>query len=344
MKAQGAWAMGGLAVLGLAAAWGVAQRGPETGADAVVVLEAVRKDVQSVRYEDAAHAVELRPREGVGDGAVWVKTVTKAAPAGAGAVDAGLPDAGESEAPDAGTGAPPPTPPDRELPGNELAQALFRRFSPLSAARGLGVVEPAKLPELGLDAPERALVVGLRDGEVRWEVGASTLGLTSPYLRDPRTGKVYLLGGGIITDLDAGATRLVDRRLHTFSSQDYDGVRVTRGGRTRTFQVSRGEPGSPARFLDEAGKADDFARNWHDRLFRLVTAELLGRGEAPPGGEPEVGLRVEYFRGKAALGHVEMAFTKDAGWARTEFTAGWARLTGNLVGLEQEADRVLEVH
>jgi hypothetical protein len=342
MKAQGAWAMGGLAALGLAAAWGVAQRAPETGSDAVVVLEAGRKDVQSIRYEDAVHAVELRPREGAGDGAVWVKTVTKAAPEGAAAADAGLPDAGVAEAADAGTAAPPA--PDRELPGNELAQSLFRRFSPLSAARGLGVVESAKLPELGLDSPQRALVVGLRSGEVRWEVGASTLGLTSPYLREPRTGRVYLLGGGIITDLDAGASRLVDRRLHAFNAQEYDSLRVTRGGRTRTFQVSRGEPGSPVRLLDDSGKADDFARNWHDRLFRLATAELLGRGEAPAGGEPEIGVRVDYFRGKTSLGHVEVAFAKDAGWARTEFTAGWARLTGNLVGLEQEADRVLEVH
>jgi hypothetical protein len=338
MKAQGAWAMGGLAVLGLAAAWGVAQRAPEAGSDAVVVLEAGRKDVQSIRYEDAVHAVELRPREGAGDGAVWVKAVSKAAPAGA--ADAGVPDAGVAAAADAGTAA--PQPPDRELPGNELAQALFRRFSPLSAARGLGVVESAKLPELGLDSPQRSLAVGLRDGEVRWEVGASTLGLTSPYLRDPRTGKVYLLGGGIITDLDAGGARLVDRRLHAFNTQDYDGLRVTRGGRTRAFQVSRGEPGSPVRLLDDAGKLDDFARNWHDRLFRLATAELLGRGEAPAGGEPEVGVRVDYFRGKTALGYVEVAFTKEAGWARTEFTAGWARLTGNLLGLEQEADRVLE--
>jgi hypothetical protein len=136
----------------------------------------------------------------------------------------------------------------------------------------------------------------------------------------------------------------VDRRLHTFTGQDFDGLRITRGGRTRTFQVSRGEPGSPVRLLDDAGKADDFARNWHDRLFRLATAELLGRGEPPAGGEPKVGLRVDYLRGKTELGHVEVAFTQDAGWARTEYTAGWARLTGNLVGLEQEADRVLEVH
>jgi hypothetical protein len=334
MKARGAWSMGALAAAGLAAAYGAWQREPEATAEAVVVLEAGRKDVQRVRYEDATRFVEVRPREGAGEGAVWVRVGTKDAPPGAAAtVDAGMPDAGVDAAPAAKV-------PERELPGNDLAQKLLQRFSPLRATRALGALEPSKLEELGLSAPTRRLTVGLRSGEVAWDVGASSLGLTSPYLREGKDGKVYLLGGGIISDLDAGQARLVDRRLHAFTAQDYDALVVTKGERTRSFRASPPQ-GGPGRLVDEQGAQDDFARNWHDRLWRLAAGELLGRDELPPEGAPAPAFRVDYARGGAAVGHVEVAFLKGAVWARTEYTAGWAKLGGALEGLEQEAERVL---
>ena len=342
MKARGAWSMGALAAVGLAAAYGAWQREPEATAEAVVVLEAGRKDVQKVRYEDATRFVELRPREGAGEGAVWVRVGSKEAPPGtmqdakgappdAGTADAGTPDAGA---------ATPPKVPERELPGNDLAQKLFQRFSPLRATRALGALEPSKLEELGLSSPARKLTVVTRNGEVAWDVGASSLGLTAPYLRDGKDGRVYLLGGGIVSDLDAGQARLVDRRLHTFTAQDYDALTVTRGALKRVFQASPPQ-GGPAKLVDEAGKQDDFARNWHDRLWRLAAGELLGQGEVPADGAPEVAFRVEYARGSTVLGHAEVAFLKGAVWARTEYTAGWAKLGGTLDGLEQEAERVL---
>ncbi|MBM4378184.1 MAG: hypothetical protein FJ086_02620 [Deltaproteobacteria bacterium] len=342
MKARGAWSMGALAAVGLAAAYGAWQREPESTAEAVVVLEAGRKDVQRVRYEDAARFVELRPREGAGEGAVWVRVGTREAPPGAQpqGVDAGTPGAG---APDAGTEAAAAAAakvPERELPGNDLAQKLFQRFSPLRATRALGALEPAKLEELGLASPTRRLLVGLRSGEVAWDVGASSLGLTSPYLRDGKDGKVYLLGGGIISDLDAGQARLVDRRLHTFTAQDYDALVVTKSERKRAFRATSPQ-GGPGRLVDAQGTADDFARNWHDRLWRLAAGELLGRDETPPEGPPTVALRLDYARSGSPLGHVEVAFEKSAAWARTEYTAGWVKLSGALEGLEQEAERVL---
>ena len=335
MKARGAWSMGALAAVGLAAAYGAWQREPDAAAESVVVLEAVRKDVQRVRYEDATRFVELRPREGAGEGAVWVRVGTKEAPPGVPQVDAGTADGGTGAEVAAAQKVP-----ERELPGNDLAQKLFQRFSPLRATRALGVLEAGKLEELGLSSPSRKLTVGLRSGEVAWDVGASSLGLTSPYLREGKDGRVYLLGGGIVSDLDAGQARLVDRRLHTFTAQDYDALVVTKGERARRFRASPPQ-GGPGRLVDEQGTADDFARNWHDRLWRLAAGELLGRDEVPAEGAPEVAFRVDYARGGAAVGHAEVAFGKGAVWARTEYTAGWVKLGGALEGLEQEAERVL---
>ena len=335
MKASGAWSMGALAAVGLAAAYGAWQREPEATAEAVVVLEAGRKDVQKVRYEDASRFVEVRPREGAGEGAVWVRVGNKEAPPGqpGAAPDAGSPDAGVA-------GVPAAKVPERELPGNDLAQKLLQRFSPLSATRALGVLEPSKLEELGLSSPVRKLTVTLRGGEVAWDVGASSLGLTSPYLREGKGGKVYLLGGGIISDLDAGQSRLVDRRLHTFTAQDYDTVTVTKDGYRRVFQATPPQ-GGPGRLVDEQGKQDDFARNWHDRLWRMAAGELLGQGEQPADGAPTVAFRVEYARSGAVLGHAEVAFLGGNVWARTEYTAGWAKLGGAIEGLAQEAEKLL---
>ena len=82
------------------------------------------------------------------------------------------------------------------------------------------------------------------------------------------------------------------------------------------------------------------AKNWHDALWRLFPAELLGKGEEPAGGKANVLLRVDYYDGKsqrrldrdrprrrAAAAHVGRgAAPPGEMYARTEHTAGWAKL------------------
>lgn len=244
---------------------------------------------------------------------------------------------------DAGTPASPaPVPPPRELRGNDVALKLFSRLIPLRAQRDLGVLDEKKLDEIGLAKTERGLTLTL-DGTPRtFRVATPASGWGPPYLQRTSDGHVFLLGPSVLTDLEAAASRLVDRRLHTFDVDGFDRVVITTGSTSRAFAASGKPPGavqlSP---VDAPGTPDDFARNWHDRLWRLTPVEFLGRGEAPPGPAPTPAFRVEYQRGGKAVGELSMAKTPDGSWyARTEFTPGWARMGGGLELLAEDAAKL----
>ncbi|CAM4435691.1 hypothetical protein [Corallococcus exiguus] len=244
---------------------------------------------------------------------------------------------------DAGTPASPaPVPPPRELRGNDVALKLFSRFAPLRAQRDLGVLDDKKLDEIGLAKTERGLTLTLDGTPKTFRLATPASGWGAPYLQRTTDGHVFLLGPGLLPDLEAAASRLVDRRLHTFDVDGFDHIVISTGTTSRAFVASGKSPGavqlSP---VDAPGTPDDFARNWHDRLWRLTPVELLGRGEAPPGPAPTPAFRVEYQRGGKPVGELSMAKTPDGSWyARTEFTAGWTRMGGGLELLAEDAAKL----
>ncbi|RKH39249.1 hypothetical protein, partial [Corallococcus sicarius] len=189
---------------------------------------------------------------------------------------------------DAGTpaiaGTPAPVPPPRELRGNDVAQKLFARFAPLRAQRELGVLEAQKLEELGLARTGRLLTLTLDGAQKVFRLAAPASGWGPPYLQRVADGQVFLLGPSLLPDLEAAASRLVDRRMHTFDVDGFDRVVITSGATSRAFVASGKPPGAVQLAPVETPTApDDFARNWHDRVWRLTPVELLGRGESPPG-------------------------------------------------------------
>ncbi|NRD53985.1 hypothetical protein [Corallococcus exiguus] len=244
---------------------------------------------------------------------------------------------------DAGTPASPaPVSPPRELRGNDVALKLFSRFAPLRAQRDLGVLDDKKLDEIGLAKTERGLTLTLDGTPKTFRLATPASGWGAPYLQRTTDGHVFLLGPGLLPDLEAAASRLVDRRLHTFDVDGFDHLVISTGTTSRAFAASGKPPGavqlSP---VDAPSTPDDFARNWHDRLWRLTPVELLGRGEAPPGPAPTPAFRVEYQRGGKPVGELSMAKTPDGSWyARTEFTAGWTRMGGGLELLAEDAAKL----
>ncbi|RKG52038.1 hypothetical protein D7X30_35040 [Corallococcus sp. AB011P] len=307
-----------------------------------------------------AHASEAGALAGASDagraaldaGALARATSDAGSPANAGANTGSLPavsDGGTqtgalaNASSDAGTPASPaPVPPPRELRGNDVALKLFSRFAPLRAQRDLGVLDDKKLEEIGLAKTERGLTLTL-DGTPRtFRLATPASGWGAPYLQRTSDGHVFLLGPGLLPDLEAASSRLVDRRLHTFDVDGFDHIVISTGTTSRAFVASGKPPGavqlSP---VDAPGTPDDFARNWHDRLWRLTPVEFLGRGEAPPGPAPTPAFRVEYQRGGKAVGELSMAKTPDGSWyARTEFTPGWTRMGGGLELLADDAAKL----
>lgn len=309
MRTRGVVLQGVLAALGLAAACYVWRREPPSLPGEVVVLDAPRRALERVHYEDASTQVELF-REGPGDGELWLRLGTK---------------------------------PGRELRANETAEQLFSRFAPLRATRSLGVLDAKTLTEVGLKDTPRKLVVTLAGHAHAFTLAASAIGWGSPYLRSEADGHVFLLGPSLLPDLE-NATRLVERTLHTFTSSDFDSLTVTRERTARTFLV-RVRSQHPAELVPQEtpGVPDETARKWHERVWLLAPAQadFLGRGEAPPGGPPQELFRVDYRRGNAPLGQLTVARGASGDlYARTEHTAGWARLPPWADSLIQETENV----
>ena len=205
MTGRGAAIQGGLAVVGLLVAHFTWQREPERAPGAVAVIDATKTELSRIRYEDEFGSLELK--RGTGDGpVVWLHQVTT-----------------KSETKPNPHGPPEKPDPkaegkriDRELGGSDGAVKLIDQFAPMLSPRAFGVLDAAKLKELGLDAPKRKLEVTVK-GEVRkYEIGqpGTTTGGES-FVRDLRDNRVYLMPRGMLSQLQSSSS-LIDRKLHGF--------------------------------------------------------------------------------------------------------------------------------
>ncbi len=339
MKASSAAFNGALAVAGLVAAYTTWQRPKETVSnDNVVVLEATKKTLGRIRYEDGARVLEVFQAEDTK--AVWLRTeviptpLTRISWEKSAAFDGGLP-------PDGGAlGEPvvagPPVPP-RELKGNERADALLLRFTPFEAVRALGKLPADKQKELGLEGSTRKLTVTV-SGQARvFLVSTPQPGMIGSYLRDEKDGAVYLLTGSLLSELEPSSQALVDRRLHTFRAPEFDELVIGYDDKKHAFLQKDAEIPQTMKLMAKQtpDKPDDLVRNWHDKVWnRLIVTEVLGKGELPKGGAPKVELRIDYLARGAGKGFIELGKSGGELWARTENTASW-------VGLHTGTDDVI---
>ncbi len=343
MKARGAAIQGTLALVGLAAAYATWQRQPEKGASGdVIVLDLGRNDLERVRYQDGPKLVELARRSESSEDGLWIHLATRDSLS-----DGGL------AAPDGGVVAassPEPKVPDRDVRGNEQAEKLFDKFTPLRATRALGVLDDAKRRELGLESSKKHLEIFARGGKrSSYVVAVSALGAGVPYLQSEQDKRVYLLGSPIASDLDSASTRLVDRRLHTFKPNDYDSLVLKIDDKQRELVQISPEGTQPQKLASKKtpNKPDDFARNWHDKIWRLVVTEVLGKSEVPASGEPKVAIRIDYRRRGKAVGWIEVSQPRTASsgpvpemFARTEHTAGWVKVHAVGEDLAKEGKKI----
>jgi hypothetical protein len=320
---------GGLAAVGLIAAFVTWQRDPERAPGEAIVIDAPKNDVSRIRFEDDENFNILgleRRREG-GEDVVWLHLEEKARPK-------------QPEKP--GDPAPPPTPPStppRDVRGNADAVRLADRFAPLVSPRAFGVLDKAKLPELGLDEPKRHLEVVVRGETRKYDIGIAMHAQNGEaFLRDARDQRIYLMPRGLLGELGNGK-RLVDPRLHTFDSKEFDRVVVSAGGKKRELVHVGRENFSTEGYASAKtpDKRDQMAKNWHDSLWRTFPMEVLGKDELPKGGKLKTGLRVEYFEKGKSVGWLEVARLESDGssssndandllYARSEHTVGWTHL------------------
>jgi hypothetical protein len=318
---------GGLAALGLLAAQLTWTREPERAPGEATVIDASKADVARVRFEDDDNVLGLERRSEAGEPTAWLHLEPKAkkvAPA------------------KQGDPPPPPTPPSappRDVRGNADALRLLDKFSPLVSPRAFGVIDAAKLKELGLEAPTRHLEVVVRGDTRKYDVGVALNAQNGEaFLRDARDGRVYLMPRQMLSELSNGK-RFIDPRLHTFDTKEFDRIAVQVGGKRKEF-VHLGRENfatdayAPAKTPD---KRDQGVKNWADMVWRTFPMEVLGKGEQPKDGTLKIGVRVDYTEKGQPVGWIEVARLEGAGatasesvadnvFARTEHSVGWSRL------------------
>jgi hypothetical protein len=328
---------GGLAALGLLTAHFTWQREPERAPGDVTVIDVGKNDLGPVRYEDDKMVVDLQRRREGGEDGVWLHLVEKPP-----AKPEPKPDAKADPAAGKMTPPEPPVPetPPRDVRGNEAATKALEQFAPLRSPRAFGVLDAAKLKELGIDGSPKKLSVTAR-GVTRDYVIGQPVG--SPggeaFMRDIKDGRVYLMPRGLASDLQGIMGKMVDRRFHAFMPPDFDRIALTVNGKRKEFAHVGKDKGPAAQFapVDKLDKPDGMAKNWHDTMWRAFPMEVLGKGEVPKEGTPKVSVRVDYFDGKKNIGWMELGKVTVPGanpgsnasgelLARTEHSAGWLRL------------------
>jgi hypothetical protein len=311
---------GGLAVAALVAAYLTWQRSPELAPDEVVVIDAAKNDLVSARFDDQEKHT-------------WVELSRSADDAGP-FITVHL---GPQEQPMPGKDAPPKKTPERLVRGSDAADKLFASLAPLRGTRSLGNLSSGKLKDLGIDAAKKRLSLVLRNGKRSFSMTAAPAGGSEPYLRDEQSGQVYLVARSTLSDFQAAASILPERRLHAFKLDEADHLTVTMGTVHREFVVSHGESGVVLAPVASPSKADSAFKTWHDRAFSAWPVEVLGKDEVPAEGTPLVELRIDYSARGHRLGFLEIAkgatvasnaeSTKTALFARSERTLGWFKLS-----------------
>lgn len=366
----------GVAAVALAVAAVVWLRPPPQGVPGEFpVARLARGDVKAIHWDDGSHRVDVW-RGPEPDRTVWVRIGTSPSLV---APDAGAPrdggvsgpggraDAGASSRPDAGVRArgdggvsdvlrairDAPPPPDRNLRGNETAEQLLERVSPPMATRDLGTASAERRADLGLEASSKRLQLDTRPGaDAGIGLGSASIpgvvfpfvvstpqGASGAYLLAP-DGHLWLVHDSLIQDLSAASSRLVDRRLHAFRSDEPDGLQLQLDGRTRSFVVRKAQGSTRVAPAEAPDAPSPEATAWADRVWKLAPLEVLGAGETPREGTPVPALRVEYLRARKALGFLELARAGNEWFARTEHTAGWVRLPPQASSVREQAERL----
>jgi hypothetical protein len=332
---------GGLAALGLITAHLTWQREPERAPGEVTVIDAGKNDLGKVHFEDDVNAVDFQRKSEGGETAVWVHLVEKpkAPPAPK--------DPKKAEAMSETPPTPPANPP-RDVRGSDVAVKLMDQLAPLRSPRAFGILDAAKLKELGFEGSKRKLTITAKGDTREYTIAQPPgNGILEAFMRDQRDGRVYLMPHGVLGDLMA-SSRLVDKKLHGFEPIEFDRLVITVGGKSRELVQTHRENIQTAQLASPKtpDKPDQMAKNWHDLLWRSFAMDVLGAGEVPKEGAPTPVGKVEYFDGKKSLGYIEIAKppehsvqqTDPSGnrttmYARTERTAGWVKLhvSGTLI-------------
>ncbi len=177
----------------------------------------------------------------------------------------------------------------------KFAEALGR-FCPWMALRDLGDPGAEKKQEFGLAGGQDRLVLKFGSSQKSFRVGTTAYGSQDRYVEDEESGRVYLVRGQDLRDLEHPKSRFMERNFHGFERERIARVRVQAGERSAEI-VPVLEAGKIKGWADAGSPAEpkDGLRNWMQRYFTLRFSDYVKpEGDAetmecsPPPGAEEV--------------------------------------------------------
>lgn len=273
-------------------AWRMAHRVVEKqgGPSSRVLLDAAKGDVVSIEYKWARGTSKLtstgaeKNRVVIVDLAREIEPPKEKKPKKDAKGDAG-PEA--NDAVDAGTDvSAAPVEKKREdarfLAGKTVMNGV-EALEPLKTRRTLGIVDAARLKAMGLDAPERALVVTTKNGKkLELEIGESSYGGQGRYARVKGEQEVHLLESVIATGFEGAADTMMEKKPLTVAVEDITGYDVRFGDKQGAYVHKDREQSAKRKLVpkdnlestaDEPGKVLTTLRNL--RGGKLVTDESV---------------------------------------------------------------------
>ena len=254
----------GLLIVTLITAW-ITFRGQLEGnfpsdEEGVVVLQAAVGDVERVVYETERRTLRLEARRD--KGGRWFE--------GSEIVSQG--EGLETE--------PAPQPETELFRSGAAAETLWRRLEPLRVRRVLGLLDDKKLAEFDLVDTTASLTLTLRGRDHRFALGGEVYGSSDRYARE-KDGRVVVLPAALTRDLDAGRSRLMERRLIRATRPEVEALELSRlGRRARIVQHATAHPADAFWSLEGRQEASGEFETWVDKFFRL---QALGYRAGEPG-------------------------------------------------------------
>lgn len=184
----------------------------------------------------------------------------------------------------------------RSFAGNDKVKGMLETFAPFKALRSLGKLDGDELKETKLNAPEKKLVLKLRDAERAVEVGGRTSGSRDHYVRPVGGKDVYLVASAVLGDLEFPEGRFMQRKLREEALKDVSKAVLSANGKTKTiYQKNRLSP-SDAYWASEAApeEKNETVDNYVDKIDKLSATDFANDGEQYPRNGTPI-LEIKWF-------------------------------------------------
>ena len=289
-----------VAALGVAYQTWTHEEGAADSPGSTRVWEGRPEELSSLTYRSDEVRTVIERREDDAGSYLWATVVHPAAPAPA---DSLADTPGDTTATTLAQGRP-GADSVSFLVGDQGERLAELAASPL-AIRDLGIPDDARMQEYELNEPEGRLTIVLGGTERTLEIGGAPWGSSDQYVRDPATGRAYVLDAPLLRMMSNAQMSLPERRLHAFEDDRVEQVTVRTTGGARTMRRATGGDGAATWVLpDQPESPDQTFANFMERVGRLWLQEFAPEKEM---GELEHVVRIDYVDSRGnEIGYLDL--------------------------------------